>query len=192
MELTEQIETINRQLVDHFGIDTINGLPMWRVVWSEDQFEKRLMDRTDSGVVLLVPEVRQVPKYRQWITKKYVLERLVLVPEVSQGELPSSKLSYEPIWPFQDGRQNYLPPQFEVCKIVIDTMYAALGKKSLANYKDPDADCVDPEIFLAKQRAKIDKLTEEMFGDESSFGGALVHGEGIAMPQEYGKIDKES
>lgn len=192
MELAETIETINRQLIEHFGVDTITGDPIWRVVWSEDQFEKRLSNHSAFGIELLTPIVIEAPKYRQWIREKYVLERLVLVPDINHSELLDKKVSYEPIWVFQDGRENYLPPKFEVAKIVVDTIYAAQGKKSLAKYKDPDADCADPEIAVAKQRAKVDQLMLEMYGDESSFGGALVYGEGIAMPQEYGKIDKES
>ena len=100
MELTETIDSMNRQLVDLFGIDTISGEAMWRVVWSEDQFEKRLMDVTDEGFQLLYPEVRLVPRYRQWIREKYVLERLTIVPEINAEELPTSKLTYESMWVF--------------------------------------------------------------------------------------------
>ena len=92
MELTEPVDSINKQLVDHFGTDTITGLAMWRVVFSEDQFEKRLGtydDFTPSGIYLrTVTEVREVPKYRQWIKRKYVLENLVLIPDINKKELP--------------------------------------------------------------------------------------------------------
>lgn len=191
MELTEKIETINQQLIDHFGVDSITGQPIWRVVWSEDQYEKRLMDVTDSGLMLLVPEIREVPKYRQWVEKKYVLERLVLVPEQNIRELPAQKMSYEPMFVFEDKHQRYLPPNFEVSKIVVDTVYAALGKTSLAKYKDPDSDCVDPEIAIAKKKARVDSIYNELFGDESDIGDSLVYGQGISVPHNYRKT-KES
>lgn len=190
MQLTEQIETINQRLIDIYGIDIITGLPIWRIVWAPDQFEKRLSETTDSGVFLLQPEVRLLPKY-PWIIEKYILERLVLVPEINQKELAGNKISYECMWVFMDKNENYLPPHWEVAQIVIDTVYAALGKKSLKKYRDPDADCVEPEVAIAKQKAKIDTIVNELFGDESGLGGSLVHGEGVAMPQEYRKT-KES
>src|SRR5689334_9373374 len=98
MELVEKIEVLNSRLVDHFGIDTVTGDAIWRIVFSEDQFEKRLGtydDITKGGIYLrTVTEVREVPKYRQWIHKKYILERLVLVPETNLPELPCLKQSY--------------------------------------------------------------------------------------------------
>src|SRR6185295_12583313 len=119
MELTEQIETINRQLREQFGVDTVTGQPIWRVVWAEDQLEKVLADFTDytSNDVFIrqVREIREVPKY-YWIKGKYVFERLVLVPEVNQDELLGIKLSYECIHIFQDKHENYLPPLYEACE----------------------------------------------------------------------------
>src|SRR5262245_31149745 len=100
----EKVETINRRLHDLYGETESQGerLPNFRIVWSEDQFEMRKTDYTDSGFRLLHPEVRKLPKYRQWITKKHVLERLTVVPFVNEHDLPDSKLSYEPIWVFED------------------------------------------------------------------------------------------
>ena len=187
MELTERIESINQQLIDLFGIDTLSGISIWRVVWSEDQFEKRLMNTTDAGILLLTPEVREVPKYRQWIREKYVLERLVLVPETNRDELPTQKVSYEPIFVFESGRGDYLPPRIDVCKFVVDTIYAAQGKKSLAKYKDPDS---NSEEARANQRMRVDTLMEELFGDETDISDALTRQEGIVVPQSYDK--KES
>src|SRR5690606_31743133 len=151
-------ESINRQLKDLFGIDTVTGLPMYRVVWSEDQLEKRLTDRTDTGIHLLRPEVRLLPKYRQWIQNKYVLERLVVVPEINAHELPTQKLSYEPLWVFEDKKGNALPPTVWACKFCIDTVHAALGKQSLRKYVDEEAK--NPEEHREK---RIKQLEEELF-----------------------------
>jgi len=180
MELTESIESINQQLIDLFGIDTITGLSIWRIVFSEDQFEKRLgtyEDYSRGGIFLReVTEVREVPKYRQWIQCKYVLERLVVVPEINERELPTSKLSYEPIWVFEDRFGNALPPVLRGAKLVIDTVYAAMGKAGMAKYKDPE---LDAENALELKRQEVDKIQEELYGDESGLGGAIVHGEGV-------------
>lgn len=182
MELTERIESINQQLIDLFGIDTSTGRPIWRVVWSEDQFEKRMVNTTPEGLLLLTPIAMEVPKYRQWIHEKYVLERLVVVPETDREELLASKLSYEPIFVFMNGQGDYLPPRVEICKIVVDTVYAAQGKTSLAKYKDPDSDAKDA---LVRQRARVDAIMEEVFGNETDVSDALTRQEGIVVPNTY-------
>lgn len=187
MELAEPIESINKQLLDLFGLDSMTGRPIFRVVWSEDQYEMRMTDRTDSGIQLLTPELRELPKYKQWIKERYVLERLVLVPEVDRRELPTIKLSYEPLWVFKGKNEEYVPPTVWACKFVIDTLYAALGKQSLAKYVDAEAK--NPQEVKEK---RIEKLTEELFGDESSLLGRTITGEAITVPQSYETVQKES
>lgn|SRR6266850_2758139 len=177
MELTEQISSINRQLIDLFGID-ISGMPIWRVVWSEDQYEKRLMEFNDSGLSLIQPEVRLVPKYKQWIVEKYVLEQLVVVPIINENELPTSKLSYEPLYVFQDNDGNYLPPKLILCKLVIDSIYAARGKSSLAKYKDPGDS-------LEMKQERVNELMEAIYGNETDVSDALTRREGIVVPSNY-------
>src|SRR5438132_917466 len=111
MELVETIEALNNRLQDHFGIDTVTGQAIWRIVFSDDQFEMRLTDCTPEGLQLLTPVMKLLPKYKQWIREKYVLERLVIVPDINSNEV-STKVSYEPIWTFQDKNENYLPPKW--------------------------------------------------------------------------------
>lgn len=176
MELITKIETINRQLTDEFGFDTVTGDAIWRVVWSEDQFEKRFGtydDITSSGIFIrTVTEVREVPKYRQWIKEKYVLERLVVVPADTKEIL--TKVSYEPLHVFQDGRGKYLPPKYEACKFIIELIYAAQNKPIRV---EVDQD-LDPEV----RRVKYLKLYEELFGNETNVGDALAHRTGVTVP----------
>ena len=174
MEQTEPIENINRQLVDLFGIDTITGKPIFRIVWSEDQFEKRLTSFTDEGLALLYPEVRLLPKYRQWIQNKYVLERLCVVPEINQDEIPTDKLSYEPIWVFEKKDGVAIPPTLWASKFVIDSLYAAMGKKSLRKYIDDEAK--NPDEHKEK---RLKEYEEQLFGDESSLLGRTITGEAV-------------
>lgn len=184
MELAEPIETINKQLIDHFGIDSDTGRPIWRVVWAADQYEKRLSKFTREGLELIHPEVMLLPKYDQRdldYKDRWILERLVVVPDVNSEELPTVKLSYEPMWVFRDRFNNYLPPRFDACKMVVDTVYAAIGKQSLAKYKDPEN---SQEASLEMKRARVDKLIEELFGDESSLLGRTITGEAVAYTGE--------
>jgi hypothetical protein len=190
METTEAIESLNRQLVDLYGIDTITGQPMWRIVWSEDQFEHRhgtYDDYTPGGLYIrTVTEVRYVPKYSQWIVCKYVLERLVVIPEVNAGDLPATKLSYEPIYPFQTNSGQYLPPRLDAAQFVIDLVYASQGKSSLAKYKDP-VNGLTGDDYIEMKNKELDILQEELFGNETDTGDAMAHGEAIIVPRNYKK-----
>lgn len=174
MLVTESINSINRQLADLFGRDTITGKPIWRVVWSEDQFEKRLMHQTDSGLQLLTPEIREVPKYRQWIQNRHILERLTVVP-MGHLEMNTEQISYEPIWTFEGLKGIEVPPTLQAAKFIIDTLYAASGKSSLAKY-------TDPSLEEGANEARLEKIEEELFGNETDVGDALAHKQAIVVP----------
>jgi hypothetical protein len=176
-ELSESIETINKSLESLFGNEANTNKPMFRVVWSEDQFEKRMMEYTNEGLQLLTPVLKEVPKYRQWIHERYILERLVIVPDMNVDELAGSRLSYEPIWIFETQLGVYLPPKIEVAKIVCDSLYAALGKKSMAKYVDEEA-----KNPVETRTARLDKLHEELFGNETSTTDALAYKTGVVVP----------
>lgn len=168
MELRETIEFINENLIKEFGRHSDNR-PNFRVVFSDDQFEKRWTNKTDDGFDLIHPEVRLLPKYRQYIQQRYILERLV--PVMGETDLVE-KTSYEPAWVFQDRFQNYLPPYFEGCKFVIESLYEKMGKSGHVKYKDPD---VSPEY----RQAQIQKVQDELFGNETEVGDHLAYGTGI-------------
>ena len=180
MELAENIETINRQLREHFSFDANTNQPIFRVIWSDDQLEKVLSDYTPEGLHLLTPRVIQRPKYA-YAKGRYILERLVVVPEVNKSEMLEANLSYEPIWIFETQLGVYLPPKFEVAKIICDTLYAALGKKSMRKYVDEEA-----KNPIETRNARIAKIQEELFGNETLAGDALAHGYGVSLsgPQD--------
>jgi hypothetical protein len=184
-------EAINKLLQENFGIDTITGLPMWRVSWSEDQFEKRLGTYTDyspEGIYLrTVTEVREVPKYRQWIRHVYVLEHLVGIPANDMAELPTAKMSYEPLFPLWDKNGNYMPPNYLVCEFVINCVYAAMGKASLRRYIDPE---IDGNQGIDAREKRVNELFEAINGSESGLGGSVVFGEGVAGFYPEGRATK--
>lgn len=173
----EDLNRINKQLHDKFGIDTVTGREMYRVVWAEDQFENRLTEFDDRGNPLLVPEIRSLPKY-QWIKGKYILENLMYIsnPE-SQKELAGQKLSYEVIFVFDDKDGNPLPPLFDVCVLVITTMQAAMKGGGYVKYKEGDP--------IETRKEEIEALQEELFGNESDLTDSLAQGSGIVVPNKY-------
>lgn len=168
-ELIEPLEKINYNLEKDFG-KFEDGRVHFRVVWSDDQIEKRWMTHTNDGMELLFPEVREVRKY-SYISERYVLERLV--PVVGETDL-TTKTSYEPAWTFQDRFGNYLPPRYDACKFIVESMFEKMGNKSVhAKYKDPD---LDP----GHKQEEIMKMEKYLFGDETPMGDALSSGDGIS------------
>jgi len=178
-DIPQEITEINRQLKEHFGIDSDDGVsPIWRLVWSEDQYEHRLTNHSREGFELPYPQVRLLPKYKQWINPPcWVLERLVVVPIQNLNELPSQAKSYEPIHPFLNPKTEMpIDPVFRACKFLVDCIYAAQGKRSMAKYVDEEA--LHPE---ESRKERIDNLVLELFGDESMLMGRTVTGEAVGF-----------
>lgn len=179
MELREPIEEINKKLIQEFGYE-LTGQPRFRVVFSEDQYEKRWTSYTDEGFELLQPEVRLFPKYRQWVREKYILERFI--PVHGETDLVE-KTSYEPAWIFQDKKGNYLPPFFDGCRLVIESMYTAIGKKdTFARYKDKN-------VSEEERLAHIKKIEVELFGNETDITDALAYGSGVSLAGTSKKVN---
>jgi hypothetical protein len=96
--------------------------------------------------------------------------------------LPTEKQSYEPIWAFCDGNRNPVPPVWNATKFVVDTLLAALGKKSLRKYVDSEENTTEEG-----RQQKISKLQDELFGNETDTGDALAYKEGVTVPSNYVK-----
>lgn len=175
----EPLTSLNQRLIDYFGLDTASSNPMFRIVWADDQTEKREMTHTDSGIELLFPEVREVKKY-SYLHNVHVLEQLVIVPDDQRKELADVKISYEPLWVYVDANGNPLPPKWEPTRLIIDTIHAATGHKSLRKYIDPDAS-------EGAQEERVTRLHQELFGNETETTDALRYKEGIVVPSTYVK-----
>lgn len=170
MELRESIESINKKLREEFGYE-FNGEPKFRVVFSDDQFEKRWTAFTYDGFELLHPEVRLLPKYKQHIQGKYILERLI--PIIGETDL-TEQISYEPCWTFHDKNGNYLPPWFDGCRFIIESILSHAGRSGHAKYKDPNAS--------EEERVKrIETMEAELFGNETEVGDHLAYGTGVTV-----------
>ena len=186
IQMTEKLDSINESLRRLFGLDTVTGKSIYRVVWANDQYEQRLTKYTDYGIELLVAEVRELPKYA-YLKDLYVLERLTIIPDVNAKELPTQKLSYEPLWSFVGQNGDPIPPTLLACKFIIDTVRAATGKESLAGKysSDPDmpnAPITNAEEFGEHELKRLRKLQDELFGDEPS-----PRGESVVVPDNYSK-----
>lgn len=187
------VDVINKSLKDKYSIDIVTGKPIFRVVWSESEFETRWMDTTDSGIQLLHRELRVVPKYRQWIQNKHLLERLVMVPEVNADDLPGQKISYESLFVFEKGNGEYLPPTLQICCFIIDNILAAQAhvKYMVDGTDSPDRGLMSRyketnEEYFKKQSDRLKSIEEELYGDESGLLGMTFNESGptIIVPHK--------
>lgn len=171
MELIESIQSINENLKREFGSFT-DGRPNFRIVFSEDQYEKRWTNYTSEGFELINPEVRELPKYKQWVHEKYILERLV--PTGPDSDLVE-KVSYEPCWVFRDKNDNYLPPRFDMCKFVIEALHSQIEKAGThVKYKDEN-------ISKERREELLNEMQEQLFGNETDVTDALAYGSGVSL-----------
>ena len=183
----ESIESLNQRLIDYYGITVDSGESIWRIVWSDDQVEKRLTRHTREGFELLVPEVQELPKYRQWIHNRWVLEQLVRVPEGTSKELTVNQISYEPMWVFQNDKDEALYPVWEALELIISTVQAARGHSgAFAKYRDPEG---SKEGAIQAKQERIAKIEESLFGNESNVTDALAHNQAVTVPSTYGDFD---
>ena len=182
MELAESIDSINKWLKDSYGYGPDSISPAWRVVLAGELLEKRWMTHTDEGWELMCPEIREVRKYQHIDRNKYVLERQV--PVVGETDI-TTPVSYEPAWTFEDRHGIYLPPKWEVCRIIIDAIYMQQDKAGF--YKKYD----DPEATNEARLEKIQHMEEILFGNETPVGDALAHKFGVTDFNQKVDFSKE-
>jgi hypothetical protein len=139
---------------------------------------------TDGGIHFDAPKVEEVKKY-PYVEHAYILERLMLIPEYQQNEIPVSKLSYEPIWAYLDRDGNPLPPIWNATKLIVDTLHAAMGRpKGLRRYVDDEKNTT-PE----GRDIRIKELQDELFGNETNTADALRYKQGIVVPSNYKGVE---
>ncbi len=177
----ETIETINQRLIDHYGNDSSTNRPMFRIVWANDQTEKRRVDITEFGIQLLHKEVREMPKY-SYLKDLYVLEQLVVIPDHQRDELPVSILSYEPLWAFADDNRMPVPPTWRAAKFIIDIMLSVKGHKNMAKYVEDEKNTT-----REGQEQRIKELAADLFGNETTTTDALAYKEGVVVPSSFEK-----
>lgn len=179
---TEPIESINAQLKHLYGIDTVTGWVMWRVVWSNDQVEKvfgRFEDFVGKIFVREVTEIRERKKYPM-DPDRWILEQLVLVPEINQEEMLGLKISYEPIWTFENNKREYLPPALWACRYIIDQVLEVKGKGTADKWYAKD-DRKDGANGLIARKKRVDKIYQDLFGNESDITDNLAAGQGVVI-----------
>lgn len=101
---------LNKYLEETYG-KTIEGFPLFRLVWTTDQLEKRLgtfRDFSDHSCEIFlreVTEVREVPKY-PFAMDRWALE--VIKPVEKEYGIMDAKYTYEAFYFFQDKYEREL------------------------------------------------------------------------------------
>ncbi len=131
---SSQLVYLNKKLADRGK--SLDGRPVWRIVWSTSQREYRRGKFSDFyGNIFLreVEEVRNVPKY-WYCPDRWVLERLTFLPPnaaiheelITQSSFdiyqPVRNGTYEPIYVFQDKEKNPLPLHELVIEAILHTL----------------------------------------------------------------------
>jgi len=184
--MPEDINVINRRLIEFYGKDVSTSLPRFRIVWSSSQYEKRINSMgfdiySESGIFLRTEfGTHEVEKYQN-NPDMWVLEQLVLA--VGQ-EMLTENYSYEPRWFF--GASGSSPnPVWRAVKLLVDTIIFCREKREIINSSSADE--------LERQRlAKEKELFKDMIQDESPYlPGAIKAGYAIVVPENYKRENKE-
>lgn len=148
-------EEANRWLKEHYG-ETLDGKPLFRVVWSTNLTEKRKGTFRDMyGEVLIreVTEIRDCLKY-PFAQDRWVLERLTLTPEQIYNIDIFTRYTFEGIHVFQTDKEQYLPLSMEMVEVA---MYLALV---WGNMKYPERLEYRIEALRKREAAKKEKIRQ--------------------------------
>ena len=183
LEPNERVSELNKRLRSLFGFFSHTSNPLWRIVFSHDEFEKRLVNSSPEGFLLLKPIVVVRPKYRNYINPPaYILERAMDVPPFADSDLVE-KWSYEPVWVFKDRNGNNLPPVWPAIKMIIDSVYSKSARTLGAKYKDQRSG-LTPQELVEYENNELDKLAEQLFGESSDIADSLHYQNAVSIPHK--------
>lgn len=140
----DTISEINKKLKRQYGLD-LDGQPRFRVVWTTDQIEKRIGTFEEGKKVI------EVPKY-SYCPDRYVME---MHTPLNSPEL-ADKMGYEPLYVFQDGDGNYLPPLWIVAEIVAQNIINRKVKP-----RNEKQDMYEEELALQKEVKQNRQLLDD-------------------------------
>lgn len=119
------IDTINSSLHQQFRV--LDGRPIYRLVWSDDQYEVRKGKFSDYYGKIFIREVtavRRIKKYWYMEEPCWVLEKLTFIAsraalkEICEELVESGNGSYETIYAFQDR-----PVALEVVEFILHALH---------------------------------------------------------------------
>jgi hypothetical protein len=161
-------EGLNQWLKDTYGT-TIEGLALFRVVWSTELREKRrgtFCDFLDDIFIREVTEVRDSLKY-PFAQERWVIETLMPTPPEVLGTELFEPYTYEGIYIFQDKEENPLPMTRDMVEAAI-YIY-------LTSVRRPMKDRIDFQMErLARKELSIRNNNKDMISDSLRSPAFLV------------------
>lgn len=153
----EDIKRINKYLKSQYGT-ALDGPAKFRVAWSEDLFETR---KGLFSELAIVEEVRRVPKY-SYIKDKFILEVYTRAfPDTFGSAISESQFKvlvsdgYEPLRVFQTRKNEYLPPNLDVCKVICDAFSELINR--------PKSQRLTEKINARNEKESIDSEVTKFF-----------------------------
>lgn len=165
------VALFNQRLLDNYGLHTEQAKPKYRLVYSANEKEKRILYPEGS-----LPYSVEVPKYSQIKPPKYILEGL---QHTAGSRELAVNFSYEPIWVFGklgDPNGEPIEPTWVAIEFILNTLY----HRSHAPY------VASEDGTLESRQKQADELFDTLFGNETSVGDALAHKEGVIVPRNFG------
>lgn len=129
---------------------TVDGKPVFRIVWSDDQLEKRIGQFHDFYGEIYVRtfnglrEVRKYPgpEYRErWVLEKFIpMNNPEVWESLAQGGV------YEPIWVFRGPNGTYQKPTWKAVQFLIGMLLGEKKKMSQSDIDDQEETLLADEI----------------------------------------------
>jgi hypothetical protein len=174
--LPSDIRKLNKLLAENYW-KTIDGKPVFRIVWGAAQTEKRVGEFHDFwGEIYLrtFRGMREVPKYPSPDQKeRWILEKFIPMNNPEVWESLEGGGVYEPIWVFRGPGGSYRKPTWKAVQFLIGML---LGEKKKMTEKDIDE---HEEMLLTKETAEI----EEVMNNRPGFADNSAH---IVVPNYIG------
>jgi hypothetical protein len=177
--MATDIDIINKWLKNQYGTD-LRSRPWYRIIWSENETEKRtgiFNDFTDSGLYIGYHQgLREVKKYANPIYKdRWILEKLIygLNNKEIWGDTARDGI-YEPIWVFRGPGDTYQKPTTKTVDFIVQSLLAEKPKLTQS-----DTDYEEEQSLEKEKREEYERLG----GSEDR---PLMDGQGIVVPKNYG------
>lgn len=177
------METLESKIINDY-LGTLEKVPLkddplFRLIWSDEQFELRTCTKQLYMGNLLVGNMdctEKVPKY-PWIQGRWVFEMWFGPDVVLHDELPESKNgSYEPLYVFEAKKGEALPLNLKVIEFIISRIRKPKSSPALLKSVIQD----DKEA-----RAMMQRKLDEDYLEVSPMTSNLHFGEGIIVPGNY-------
>lgn len=159
------VDMVNKALKERYGVDD-RLRPIFRVVFSEDQYEKRFGTFSDWYGKIFVREYRgmEVVKKYPYIRGRWVLEKLMqaMTDEVIGLDLDGH--SYEPVYTFEDKNRQELPVQLWAVEAIVKRLLGVMTG-SVPKMTEDDVEAAEQASYDREVAYFDDYLADVQGGD---------------------------